>query len=303
MPRHPFLSLIVPTRHRLAKLQRLLGSLAETTADPGRIEIILVMDADDPDSLALQFSSVGWKRVVVPPGLSMGALNQAGFAAAAGNHLMLLNDDVIVRTRNWDKKIAAALHRFPDGIVLVHVNDTLFQDGMCTFPLVSRTYCDLAGGICPPDYLRYRIDDHVEQVFNLLGALGENRIVYLPNVVFEHDKYVTTANGQRQYFLDKGIEARDALRFAALFPARKELALKLKSRIPSEMDNPEWRCRLDAIEDTPALRSSGRLPWQSFSQRCNHHLNITMNRLRNRFKEHGYTGLARAIGKRLGVCR
>jgi len=263
-------SLIVPTRQRIEKLRRFLVSLAATTADTGRIEVILVVDADDAESRAFHFDRVPLRRVIVEPGLPMGALNQAGYEASTGDYIMLLNDDVIVRTRKWDKRILSCLKRYPDGIVLTHVNDTLFREGMCTFPLVSRTYCELAGGICPTDYLRYRIDDHVEQVFNLLGVLGENRIAYLPNVIFEHDKYIETGAGQRKYYLDERIETLDVPRFAAHWDGRKELALRLKRHIAGRGIQPadeNWRCRLALVHDSPALRSVGRYRHESRTRR------------------------------------
>ena len=42
------------------------------------------------------------------------------------------------------------------------------------FSVLTRTYCEMAGGICPEDYARYRIDDHIYNVFNLLAVLGKN---------------------------------------------------------------------------------------------------------------------------------
>ena len=43
-------SLIVPTRARPAEFRRLLESLRETTRDLSSIEVIAVVDQDDPDS-------------------------------------------------------------------------------------------------------------------------------------------------------------------------------------------------------------------------------------------------------------
>jgi hypothetical protein len=198
---------------------------------------------------------------------------------------MLLNDDVLVRTRDWDRQVLSACKRFADGIVLVHVNDTLFQEGMCTFPIVSRTFCELAGGICPREYQRYRIDDHIENIFNLLGVLEERRIVYLPDVVFEHCKYTEPLPGQRAYFLDKEIEAFDGPRYDLLFAQRKQTALHLKRHIA------EWRGfpwqdsgQLEAVADTACRRSIVRSP--------------VLQRIRACIQQKGIRGLAQAAWKR-----
>src|SRR3990172_13000454 len=94
----PLISLIVPTRARVEKLRQFLDSLAATTAKPERVEVILVADQDDPQTLAFRHSTMPFKMVTVPRGQTMGALNRAGYAASCGDFIMLLNDDVIVRT-------------------------------------------------------------------------------------------------------------------------------------------------------------------------------------------------------------
>jgi hypothetical protein len=262
MPR-PTLSLIVPTRGRPERLRIFLDSIAATASRPERLEVILVVDADDPASLAVSHTRLTLRHVVVPPGLTMGALNCAGYEASRGDYLMLLNDDVVVRTRGWDRTTLACFRRFPDPFVLVHVNDTLIREHLCTFPMVSREYCELAGGICPREFVRYRIDDHIEDTFNLLAAAGVHRTVYLPDVVFEHDNAVQHPTAGRVYMSDPAILALDAPRFDEQFPFRKALALKLLHAIGCAG---EIRTRLEAISADFELRTPGRqlvlrAPW------------------------------------------
>ena len=256
MTRRPTFSLIVPTRGRPAQLRRFLANVAATAADRDGVEVVLVVDADDPASAAVRHRQIAVRPAVVPPGLTMGALNRAGYEASAGDYVMLLNDDVEARTPGWDAAALACFRRFPDPFVLVHVNDTLFRDKLCTFPLVSRAFCDMAGGICPAEYVRYRIDDHIEDVFNLLNLLGERRTVYLPDVVFKHRNTVARPEGDRVYASDPAILALDAPRFDALLPARKELALRLLEAIGGASD--DFRRVLDGVSDSLALRTPGR---------------------------------------------
>jgi glycosyltransferase involved in cell wall biosynthesis len=261
------ISLIVPTRGRPAQLRRFLHSVATTAARPGSLEVVLVLDEDDPESAEVRHPELTLRHVVVPPGLTMGALNAAGYEASAGDYLMLLNDDVVARTPRWDDRLRARFRRFADGVVLVHVNDTLFRDQLCTFPVVSRTFCELAGGLCPRDYVRYRIDDHIEDVFNLLAALGRRRTVYLPDVVFEHLNTIALPQGGRAYQSDPAILAVDAPRFDALAAERRELALRLLEHIEGESNvavREIRRHRLEVHADPFALRVPGRqrLEWR-----------------------------------------
>lgn len=283
----PTLSLLVPTRGRPALLRRFLDSVAATARHPERIEVVLVVDQDDPASLLIEEPRLTIRRVIGPAGRTMGELNTAGYAASVGEFVMLLNDDVIVRTRNWDDTVLACFRRFPDPFVLVHVNDTLIREHLCVFPLVSRVFCELAGGICPAAYHRYRIDDHTEDVFNLLAALGERRAVYLPDVVFEHTNAVEDSQAGRIYLSDPAILAQDAPLFEELFPVRKELALRVLGQIRDV--TPADRNVLDTITDPFALRTPGRqhvvrAPW--------------WRRVRNRYERDGCRGLVRAVRRR-----
>ncbi|MBX3328790.1 MAG: glycosyltransferase [Nitrospira sp.] len=253
----PLFSIIVPTRQREEKLRCLFDSFLAMTHDLSRIEIVLVVDDDDEKSVAFEYPHIPIERVVVGVGLKMGELNMAGYKRSSGRFIMLLNDDVVIRTKDWDEKVLSVFKGFPDEIALVHVNDKIFQEKLCTFPFVSRTFCEQAGGICPPDYVRYRIDDHIYNVFNLLSVLGKTRIVYLPDVIFEHTNVVTTAAGEVEYKPNEAIHAIDTKRFDELLPARKELAVRLAGLIDQHLSKevPSLRTKqLGAVSDSVSLR-------------------------------------------------
>lgn len=284
LARTPTLSLIVPTRGRPRQLRRFLRSLAATTLRPSRVEIILVVDDDDPSAHAV--TQPGVRVVVGPPGRTMGELNRAGAAAARGEWLMLLNDDVVARTRGWDEQVLAAAARFPDRIGLVHVNDTLVRDHLCVFPVVSRRYCDEAGGICPPDYRRYRIDDHIDDVFTRLGG----RTVYLPDVVFEHRNAVLHPTAGKVYEADPVVLAEDAPRFEAHHAGRLELVRRLGGKT-NAADAFCLRAtgRQDVIRGSWAARTGSDVGEWLKRVRC---------RLRDRYRRDGAMGVLRRLASR-----
>lgn len=296
--RSPFLSLIVPTRQRLPELQRMLQSVARTISRPARIEIVLVVDEDDPPSVAYSFDRLRLTRVVLPPRQTMGMLNRAGCAAAMGRYVMLLNDDVVARTRGWDRAVETALARYPDDLVLVHVDDGLFREVLCTFPIVSKEYCKLAGGICPPEYERYRIDDHIEDAFNLLWYLGQPRTIYLPDVLFEHFRFHEGEAGERQYHYDEPILARDARRFLERFQERKNLALRMMNLISGSTIQQGWSTALERIDDPFSLRVPERLQVVTEPLTLGRRLQKGIDRARACVDRSGYAGLAGAIWKR-----
>src|SRR5690348_487730 len=148
----PAFSFIIPTRQRTECLRRLLDSVTATTRDPGQVEIVLVIDQDDEESIRFQYDGLPLRKVRVAPGLRMGELNMSGYRVATGRYLLLLNDDVILRTPGWDEQVLSAFRSFPDGMVLVHLNDLVFKDTLCIFPFLTREFCVLAGGICQAGY-------------------------------------------------------------------------------------------------------------------------------------------------------
>lgn len=257
-------SLIVPTRGRAQELRRFLGTVRDTARDPSSIEVIAVIDVDDPESCEFSFTDLQFARVLVPPGQTMGSLNQAGFRAARGEYLMLLNDDVVVHTPGWDVQLREALESHPDGIVLAHVNDLIFRDTLCTFPALTRAFCEMAGGICPARYRRYRIDDHIHHVFDLIHLLGHTRRVYLPDVVFEHSNVIRNPAGGLAYVPDPSVHRLDSDLFEALISERRRLALACVERIeglPSAEELADRMRRLEAFPDSVAIRRRANAHW------------------------------------------
>lgn len=156
------------------------------------------------------------------------------------------------------------------------------------FPVVSRRYCELAGGICPADYRRYRIDDHLDDVFTRLG-----RAVYLPDVVFEHRNAVEHPTAGKVYEADPAVLAEDAPRFEAHQTARLELVKHLGG------------------DPTPADAFALRLPgrqavirggwWARTRTDVGEWLRRLRCRLRDRYHRDGAAGLARVLGRKVGL--
>lgn len=228
------ISLIAPTRGRVEGMLSFLESVRAHAACPENIEVVMVVDEDDPESQAISFEGLNLVRVVMPAGLNMGALIMAGYRASHGQYIMLANDDVRARTKGWDERALAAFRSFPDDIVLVHVNDMEQKDKLCTFPFVSRKFCELGEGICREEYMRYYIDDHIYDVFELLAKRGHERIVYMPDVVFEHLNVVIDSAGKREYQYNPKIQAQDATLFYELAPTRLDVGTRLAAWIEAQ---------------------------------------------------------------------
>lgn len=176
-------SLILPTRGRVAGLERTLVSICETAACPGRVEVVLYIDEDDTESQAFRFGDLSVKRVIGPR-CWMGTMTRRCYAESRGRCMMLANDDIVFRTPEWDLHVKDALRRYADEIALVWPND-LFT-GLPAHPFLTRITCEFLNGISPDSYQRIFIDTHIHDVFRKLHDLGEDRLCYLPQVIVEH---------------------------------------------------------------------------------------------------------------------
>lgn len=210
------LSLILPTKCRKSALVQHLDSIAATAFFPEKIEVSLVIDACDDSYYDLPAYPFGVLKTFVPIGLPMGKMNSLGYARCSGSIIMLSNDDVVMRTLGWDREIFSLFSRFQDEIFLFHANDLLFGEKLCCFPVVSRVFCELVGGISDPRYLRYCIDDHIFDIFNLLLSAGYRRSFYYPEIIFEHLNFNENDSGMRDYRLDSGVHSKDWATFKKL---------------------------------------------------------------------------------------
>lgn len=243
-------SFLIPTRKRSEKLKRLFESIFKTTENLSRLEIVLAIDEDDDESLQVSTAGLNVKHVIIPPSKTMGYMNRTCYEASSGKYVMLLNDDVILQTLHWDTMVEEVFRQYEkDEIVLVHVNDLIFREKLCTFPFLSRTYCELVGNICPEEYIRYRIDDHIYNIFNMLAYIGYYRIIYLPNVIFEHDNYLKTELGQREYVPNPEIIEKDILFFDQTLQVRKDLVSKLAHHIENKKIEAHLHSRCNPLND------------------------------------------------------
>ncbi len=236
-------SFLLPTRGRPDLLNRFFQSVVDTTSLLDELEIVLAIDDDDMPTRNVTHDKLNLKKVIVSRGMTMGELNNACFRASSGRFVMLVNDDIILRTKGWDDIIRSTFAAVRDDIALIHVNDLLFREVLCTFPLVSRRAC-LEIGLCPTEYSRYKIDDHIYDVYSLLALMGHKRIIYLPDVVFEHDNYgqphkpgakhTFKSVDNKVYVPNKEIIERDEAIFLGKFEGRKQEALKLARLIEGD---------------------------------------------------------------------
>jgi hypothetical protein len=116
---------------------------------------------------------------------------------------------------------------------LAYGNDLDQGAAIPTFPIISRTVCDVLGEICPRGYKNLHIESHLFDVFKQLVRLGYDRVRYLEDVVFEHMHYIVDKAARDQVYNKKNQRADDLL-FIALDDERTSKAKLLARYIESE---------------------------------------------------------------------
>ncbi|CAB5093776.1 hypothetical protein D3OALGA1CA_1070 [Olavius algarvensis associated proteobacterium Delta 3] len=223
------ISLLLPTRDRPDLLRRLFHSLAVNTEDPRNVEILLRVDEDDQRSLGIRAGNIDIVEIVGPRD-TMGAYNTDCMRRASGDIMILMNDDLVVRTPLWDNRIRSFTRTVPDGIFLAYPEDMESHGRMCTFPILSRRTCELLADPYPMGYDALNIDQHIYDVFLRLRHMGHNRMFFLDKVIFEHAHFV---NGIPRADASYGHKNRylDSMVFIALRHQRQVSAMRLRSAI------------------------------------------------------------------------
>jgi hypothetical protein len=223
------ISLLLPTRGRPQLVRRFFDSLALRTESLNDLEVILYLDDDDEISHEISDDRFSLIKIIGPRS-SMGAYNTICLSQASGDLIMLMNDDVIVRTSQWDRKIAELAETVSDGLFLAYPNDLHMGKRMCTFPIATKKACQVLLRPYPEEYKSYFIDWHVFDTFKRLRAIGHARIFYLEDVVFEHCHYMAgkaeldATYGAKDYY-------QDDWTFLNLRPLRQQMAERLAASI------------------------------------------------------------------------
>jgi ABC-type polysaccharide/polyol phosphate transport system ATPase subunit len=184
------ISLLLPTRGRTELLRRFLESVLARSERPDLVEVVVYSDEDDPSSHGLQVEGLE-VRTIVGPRASMGDYNTACLERSRGDIVVLGNDDVVIQTRGWDRKLREMHAAMRDQVYLAYPNDLFKGRGLSAFPILSRAACGLLGEPFPRAYRGAFIDYHLLDIFKRLEARGHPRLIYLEDVVFEHMHYRT----------------------------------------------------------------------------------------------------------------
>ena len=246
------ISLLLPTRGRPELVARFFASVVDTAECLEAIEVILYVDDDDPGSHHLDGGALHTVRII-GPNRSMGAYNTACYHASKGQIVVLVNDDMVMGTAGWDRELRDLDKRFADRIYLAYGNDLLKKKGLATFPILSRSTCELLVDPYPETYAGAFIDVHLFDIFKRIQHAGFERIIYLPDVIFEHLHYRTGKATYDETYSKRG-RFHDDSAFIKLSDNRREAATRAIAALRGQ--SPATGALPPAQGDGPALNHS-----------------------------------------------
>ena len=186
------ISLIIPTRGRLELLHKCIESFISTASRTIAFEFIIIIDHDDLEMHEAMFMltannpKIRVRYISTNRSFSMQRdYNNLGANASSGELLFILNDDVEMTTKYWDRIIYdryLQVKTYDDIHMLSVLDDTHKGDERgCCFPIVTKTYSNLFNGVFPSDILMWSADIVLNKIFKSI-----NRIEYIDDVLLKH---------------------------------------------------------------------------------------------------------------------
>lgn len=246
------ISILLPTRGRRELAEKFISSALSQAARPELIEFLLYVDNDDPESAKI-FVEDAKLEVILGERARMGECNLECLRRSKGQIIVFGNDDVEIKTQDWDEKIIQIHNSYADAVYLAYPNDLYKGKTLSAFPILSKKVLSLLADPAIGWYSGAFIDTHLMEVFIRLRAFGENRIKYLEDVIFEHMHFRAGKGKVDQTYIDRD-RFSDDMTFLALAEVRKSSAEGLFNVIRN-------RATSYVIEYAKPHVPSGRLPF------------------------------------------
>lgn len=192
-------SLILASRDRVSLLNNLFDSLLKTTINQAELEVLVVFDEDDVNSIKnidafnIKYKDINVKFFTRPRSewMHRDYINWV-YPNSKGKFIIILNDDTRFINKGWDihawKTLETYLSDKPDGIVYGFTENMTNNEKLCYFPLVSREAINALGMVMPPERKNWGAD---HDLYAIYCNPTINRKINLPEIQIEHISYHT----------------------------------------------------------------------------------------------------------------
>ncbi len=160
------ISLLLPTRERAKKFERLLTSLITTCWDKNRIEILLLLDEDDKETLEYkniikknEFRSLNFSLII--KNLNTHAIRNNYLAnLSTGDIIFPINDDMIFISNKWDNQIDNEFSKINmQNPFCVWIKSNIkYRYLHCDYPIVNKSWFKKLGYIGSENFNFWYLD-------------------------------------------------------------------------------------------------------------------------------------------------
>lgn len=197
----PFISILLPTRKRVAMVEASLASLLGKARHPDQIEVLIVYDDDDIQSHEY-FVGPDWQTFIGqwPVAHRTWQVQRWGYRAlhkyinmladqSHGKWIFFWSDDPLMETDHWDDHVRAN----EDFVGLLHVAASNAPTFCSILPLFHRQWINLFGCVSPINHADSWITD-------ICRDAKARRVI--PVTVF-HDRFENSGNNRDETYEDK----------------------------------------------------------------------------------------------------
>ena len=197
------ISLLCPTRGRPEHVKRLHESVQQSCSGLVPVELFCYVDEDDLATIG-KINELHGIRIQVGPRLCLSDYWNELAKTARYDLLMLMADDVVFRTKDWDLMVSEAFDLAPDHILMVHGDDKgPAGKSFATLPIVHRKWVETVGYFTPPGFPGDFADTWLDEVAHSLG-----RHKFVPFVV-EHLHHVWGKSPYDKTYRDKDVRQKE----------------------------------------------------------------------------------------------
>ena len=148
------ISILLPSRERSKKFDRMLKSLIETCLDISRLEILLLLDSDD--NQLNEYKKIVFEKykslkiAILIKDLKTNAIRNNYLASISkGDVLFPINDDLVFISKNWDKSIDIEFSKInmKKPYCLWIDSGKKYAYLHCDFPILNRSWYERLGYI------------------------------------------------------------------------------------------------------------------------------------------------------------
>lgn len=149
------LAILTPTRGRPHRFKIFNDSVKSLVSDNSLLKMYYYIDEDDIKleeykSTNIMYPENSFITVGPPDSISKTWNIIAKKAIDDGADVLIMgNDDLIYKTKNWDIILKEEIKKFPDDIYCIWFNDDLMRASHCAFPIISKKWYNCLGYFTP----------------------------------------------------------------------------------------------------------------------------------------------------------